>query len=47
MNAVICRVAGDDQPYVRYVQHGGGVGVSVPDVDRDHLMAFNLEGWSV
>jgi hypothetical protein len=44
VHAVIRRVAGDDQPYVRHVQDRGVVGVGVPDVDGDQLTAFQLEG---
>jgi hypothetical protein len=40
VHVVVCRVAGDDQPYFRYVQDRGVVGVGVPDVDGDQLTAF-------
>ena len=43
MHVVVCRVAGDDQPYVRYVQDRRVVGVGVPGVDGDQRMAFRLE----
>jgi hypothetical protein len=38
--AVVCRVAGHNQPYVGHVQDCGVVGVGVPDVDGDQLTAF-------
>jgi hypothetical protein len=40
VHVVVCRVAGDDQAYVRYVQDRGVVGVGVPDADREQLVAF-------
>ena len=43
MYVVVRRVACDDQPDVRYVQDRSAVGVGVPDVDGNQLMAFKLE----
>ena len=43
MGAVVDDVAGDDESEIGNVQDAGGLGVGVPDLDDDEVVAFERE----